>query len=74
VRHYTLRVYRGEVSIDERPAPDADAHVSGSERDWMAALGPDGDRDGLRVTGDERLARVVLDGLSAVSFRPVRVA
>ena len=41
--------------------------VSGSQDDWIDALGPDGDRSGLQLDGDERLAGMLLDGLGAVA-------
>ena len=56
------------------PAPDADVRISGSERDWIDALGPDADRDQLAISGDERLARVVLDGVGATAVRATRAA
>ena len=62
------------MAIAEQPAPDADARESGSEADWIDALGPDADRGGLSITGDERLATIVLDGLSATAARAVRAA
>jgi hypothetical protein len=48
--------------------------VSGSQRDWIDALGPAADDEALHVSGDQRLARVVLDGVMASSFRDARVA
>ena len=48
------------------PAPEADASVSGSQRDWIDALGPAADDEALHVSGDQRLARVVLDGVMAL--------
>jgi len=74
LRHYSLTFARGAVTIAEAPADEADARVAGSEPDWIDAFGPNGDRDGLRVSGDERLAGLVLDGVCAVAERGVRVA
>ena len=73
-QHYAMRVSRGSISISERAAPEADASVSGSQRDWIDALGPAADDEALHVSGDQRLARVVLDGVMASSFRDARVA
>jgi len=73
LRPYAVRLGQGEVTLAERAAPEADAHVAGSERDWIEALGPDADRGGLEITGDERLAGLVLDGL-VVAQRAERVA
>jgi DNA-binding HxlR family transcriptional regulator len=62
-KHYTLTIRRGEVSIAEAEQADADVHVSGSQEDWIDALGPDADRRALRIVGDEELASLLLDGL-----------
>jgi DNA-binding HxlR family transcriptional regulator len=73
-QHYAMRVDRGQISVTERAAPEADASVSGTRRDWIDALGPARDDEALHVSGDQRLARVVLDGVMASSFRDARVA
>ena len=72
--HYALAVARGRVLISEEPAPEAEARMSGSEQDWIDALGPSADRSGLTVSGDERLAKIVLDGVRASAARSVRAA
>ncbi len=72
--HYALKVARGTVSITEEEAPAAKARISGSERDWIEALGPDARRDALRISGDERLAGNVLDGVCANAARSFRAA
>lgn len=67
-RDYVLRAVSGRVEItepDEAPA-DADVHVSGPHRAWVAALGPDGDRSGLKIEGDRRLAETLLDAVAPV--------
>jgi len=75
IRHYALTAAGGAVTITESEAPDADARVHGSERDWIAALGPDAMRDALSIEGDKRLAGMLLDGLSSeVSERAAEVA
>ena len=61
--HYTLTVGRGEITTTEQPAPIADVRVSGTQANWVAALGPSDDRRGLRVRGDDSLATLMLDGL-----------
>jgi DNA-binding HxlR family transcriptional regulator len=72
--HYALTVARGKVSIVEGPAPDAEAHIAGTEHDWIDALGPASARSALTITGDERLATIVLDGICASADRAVRAA
>jgi DNA-binding HxlR family transcriptional regulator len=63
---YTMRVSRGRMTIEEQPAPDADARVSGDERAWIEAFSPGGSRSSLTFEGDERLATAVLDTCGAV--------
>jgi hypothetical protein len=48
------------VSISERADSPADAAVSGTEQQWIAALGPDGTTSGLEVSGDRDLAEELL--------------
>ena len=73
-RHYSLTFARGAATISEVQSPDANARVSGSEQDWIDALGPGTERSGLRISGDERLAAAVLDGVCAIAARGVRAA
>lgn len=73
-RRYAITVKPGETAISEQSAPDAGARIRGSEADWIDALGPDADRTALSTDGDERLAKVVLDGVCASAARGVRAA
>ncbi|HEV7808233.1 MAG TPA: helix-turn-helix domain-containing protein [Solirubrobacteraceae bacterium] len=73
-KHYTLSVERGAVAIGERADAGANVRVAGTQEDWIDALGPDADRSGLRIEGDERLARALLDGVGAFAARDARVA
>ena len=73
-KHYALSVARREVSISETEQANPDVRVTGSQDDWIDALGPDADRSGLRIEGEERLARVLLDGVGAFAARDERVA
>jgi DNA-binding HxlR family transcriptional regulator len=73
-KQYTLTIERGTVAIAERGDAGAGVRVAGSQDDWIDALGPDADRSGLQIDGDERLARVLLDGVSAFAARDERVA
>ncbi len=72
--HYAITVARRTVTIAERPAADADARVAGAEGDWIEAFGPPADRSGLDISGDDRLAAVVLDAISAGAERATRAA
>ncbi len=73
-KQYTLTIERGAVSIAERADAGASVRVFGSQEDWIDALGPDADRSGLQIDGDERLAHVLLDGVGAFGARDERVA
>jgi len=64
-RDYLLTVRDGHVEIEEREESGADARVSGPHKAWLAALGPDKDRSGLKIEGDRSLAEALLDGVSA---------
>ena len=68
-RDYVLRATDGRVEVEEHPETEADARVSGSEAAWIAALGPDGDRSRLEVSGDRRLVETLLDAISAATVR-----
>ncbi len=72
--YYAITVAAGAATIVERKAPDAAARVRGSEADWIDALGPEAARGQLSITGDERLANTVLDGVGATAARGVRAA
>ena len=49
------------MTIEERPAPDADVRITGPERAWVEAFSPTASRDGLTIEGDERLADSVIE-------------
>ncbi len=68
-RSYAIAVEDDAVTIEEREAPEAEAQIAGTEADWIKALGPELDRDALRVAGDERLALTVLDALAGAGLR-----
>jgi hypothetical protein len=65
-RDYVLRATGGRVEITEpEEAPDdAAVRVSGSQSAWVSALGPAGDRSGLKFDGDRQLAETLLDGIA----------
>ena len=73
-RHYAITIARGGATIAETEASEAAARISGSEADWIEALGPSAELDALNITGDERLAKVVIDGICASAERGVRAA
>jgi DNA-binding HxlR family transcriptional regulator len=75
-RHYSMRVARGRMTIEEQPASDCDARVSGDEAAWIDAFSPGGSRGGLTFDGDPELAANVLDacGTAADAADAVAVA
>ncbi|MBS1868122.1 MAG: helix-turn-helix transcriptional regulator [Actinobacteria bacterium] len=73
-KQYTVIVKRGDVTLEERAEPEADAQVAGSERAWIDALVPDGVTSGLEIRGDARLATAILEGLTPASTRATAVA
>ena len=73
-RPYAMRIAEGGVGFSERAAPDADARVSGTRDDWIAALGPDADTTRLAVSGDADLAGTVLELVGGASAAQARVA
>src|SRR4051794_36450735 len=75
VRRYTLRTADGHVEISERDLDGSpDAKVSGSEVEWIRALGPEGDLSGLEITGNRRLAEGLLSGIVTAAQRGVAAA
>ena len=72
--HYAISLAGGTATIAEQAAPDAAARVAGDEADWIEAFGPGGDRSGLTVSGDQRLATIVLESIAASAQRASRVA
>lgn len=74
LKRYVLSPDEGEMTIEERSAPDADARIAGNERAWVDALGPAASSDELVVSGDEQLAESLLSALSSIAGRAAVVA
>jgi DNA-binding HxlR family transcriptional regulator len=66
-RTYLLTARRGRVTVEERDDEGADARVSGPQKAWIAAFGPDATRSGLKVEGNKKLAEALLDDLAQVA-------
>jgi DNA-binding HxlR family transcriptional regulator len=66
---FALTASRGRVTIVEQPAERPDARVSGTTEAWIRAFSPGGSARGLRISGDRRLAKQVLDGLALSAER-----
>ncbi len=71
---HVLHVADGSVSYADRSAPEADASISGPVRAWVEAFGIEASLTELEISGDESLARALLEGLSALSVRDAAVA
>jgi hypothetical protein len=64
-RSYWLDIAASGTRLDEREGDEAaDATISGTEADWIAALGPAGAVDALTLTGDGTLAARVLAAIA----------
>jgi DNA-binding HxlR family transcriptional regulator len=61
---YTLTAKGGEVIVRGQAAESPDARVSGEAGAWVAAFSPGGSAGALRISGDEQLAKRVLNGLA----------
>jgi DNA-binding HxlR family transcriptional regulator len=74
-RRYVLSAGGGNVEISERDNDGtSDAQVTGSEAEWIRALGPEGDLSGLQIGGDRRLAEALLSGIVAAATRRAAAA
>ena len=71
---YVLRVIDGAIAYEEHAAPEADARITGPERAWVEALGPDASHTELDIAGDHALAEAMLAGLATASARAAAVA
>jgi DNA-binding HxlR family transcriptional regulator len=61
---YTFTLSDETVTIEELAAQRPDVRVSGAQAAWIAALSPEHDRTGLKITGDCRLAERLLDAFA----------
>jgi hypothetical protein len=70
-RRFQLTLSGGHVEIAEHEAAESEpqARVAGPVSAWVAALGPEGAADGLRIEGSEALADTVLGGFARASAR-----
>jgi DNA-binding HxlR family transcriptional regulator len=72
IRSYCCTVSPRGVAVAEREARSPDARVSGSRADWVRALSPNRDREGLDISGNQGLAEKLLEGLVASNHRADR--
>jgi DNA-binding HxlR family transcriptional regulator len=73
-RVYAVTAKKGAVTVQESAVADAPTTITGSEAAWVAALGPDAQRKGLKITGDQAVAGALLDGLAPFAAREAAVA
>jgi DNA-binding HxlR family transcriptional regulator len=66
-RTYVLTARRGKVTVEERDDDGADARVSGGQKAWVAAFGPEASREDLKIEGNRKLAEALLDGLAQIA-------
>ena len=62
---YCCAVSSDGVVVEERQPRKPDARIKGASSDWVRALLPEHDRDGLEITGDRPLAEKLLAHLVA---------
>ena len=62
---YTFEITSDEVKLEESEAKRANATVKGDHSAWISALSPDRDRGGLQISGQSKLAELLLDELTA---------
>jgi DNA-binding HxlR family transcriptional regulator len=60
--------------VSETATEHADAVVTGTTSDWVRAFSPADDRGGLAITGDLRVAGLLLDALALAPARGARAA
>lgn len=61
---YALVAEGGKVKVQETEPERTDATIKGNKDAWVAAFSPDSDLSQLRIEGDKRLARQLLEGLA----------
>jgi DNA-binding HxlR family transcriptional regulator len=66
---YCCAVSSHGVVVEEKQPHQADATITGTRSDWVAALLPEPNRDGLDITGDRTLAEALLAHLAAKRSR-----
>ena len=71
---YTMAISNGALDLSEEAASRADARISGPERAWIEALGPDASRTELEIDGDESLAGALLSALAPAAVRDAAIA
>jgi hypothetical protein len=66
-RVFRLEAGGGAVTITERPEGPADAVATGSEDEWVSALGPDGAIGAVQIDGKRALAEALLSGFTGAA-------
>lgn len=64
---YTLAIRDGGASVAHRPAVSATAVIQATQPAWANALGPARAHDGLRISGDEDVARLFLSSFAVAN-------
>ncbi len=63
-RSYLVKLSKTGATVAENQTSHADARLHGNTDAWVRALSPAADRGALRATGDQGLARSLLDALA----------
>jgi DNA-binding HxlR family transcriptional regulator len=66
-----MTVSAGEVVVEEGSAENADARITAPTAAWVRAFLPAGDRDRLRIEGDQGFAARLLDALTPQEYESV---
>jgi DNA-binding HxlR family transcriptional regulator len=74
LKRYVLTAKSGRLTYEERSAPEADTRISGPERGWIEALGPQQSHAELDISGDASFAGALLDALNPVAQADAKVA
>lgn len=73
-KRYLLTIDDGAIAISEdMSSGDADVRITGPERAWVEALGPDASRTELEIDGDTGIAESLLDALAPAAMRTATV-
>ncbi|HEY2438313.1 MAG TPA: winged helix-turn-helix transcriptional regulator [Solirubrobacteraceae bacterium] len=71
---YVVSAEGGKATVRHGEADRTDATVTGNKDAWVAAFSPEGDLGQLRIQGDRRLARQLLEGLALGNERAAHAA
>ncbi len=71
---YRVTLSEAGATVTEGDGGPADASISGTSDGWITALAPRGERSGLTVTGDPKLAESLLAAFALAGDEPTVLA